>query len=55
MATNEYNFVKLQNPPKFKPTKCAKCKTIIKRAEGGYSMSGGKYYCMRCSGFNFSG
>jgi hypothetical protein len=50
-ATNEYNFVKLANPPKFKPTKCAQCKRVIKLAEGGYSMKGGKYYCWKCSSF----
>jgi hypothetical protein len=50
-ATNEYNFVKLANPPKFKPTKCTKCKRVIKLAEGGYSMKGGKYYCWKCSSF----
>lgn len=50
MGTNEYNFVKLEKPPKFAPTKCAKCKAVIKRAEGGYSMQGGKFFCMNCSG-----
>ena len=53
MATNEYNFVKLANPPKFAPTKCAKCKAIIKRAEGGYSIKGKEFFCMKCRGFDF--
>jgi len=53
MGTNEYNFVKLQNPPKYAPTKCAKCGTVIKRAEGGYSMKGREFFCMKCSGFDF--
>lgn len=53
-ATNEYNFVKLENPPRYKPTKCAGCKRVIKLAEGGYSMRGGSYYCDRCSGFDLS-
>lgn len=49
-GTNEYNFEKLPNPPKFKPTHCAKCKKVIHLGEGGYSSKGDKYYCMRCSG-----
>jgi hypothetical protein len=53
-GTNEYNFVKLENPPTYKPTKCAKCKRVIKLAEDGYSMKGGKYYCDRCTGFDLS-
>ncbi len=53
-GTNEYNFVKLENPPQYKPTKCVKCKRVIKLAEGGYSMRGGSYYCDRCSGFDLS-
>jgi len=48
-GTNEYNFVKLKNPPKYKPTRCAKCKRVIKLAEGGFSMSSGGYFCERCS------
>jgi hypothetical protein len=36
--------VKLEKPPEYKPTKCAKCKRVIKLAEEGYSMKGGKYY-----------
>jgi hypothetical protein len=53
-GTNEYNFVKLKNPPKYKPTRCSKCKRIIKLTEDGYSMKAGEYYCMNCSGFDFS-
>ncbi len=53
-GTNEYNFVKLQKPPKYQPTRCTKCKGIIKLSEDGYSMKAGGYYCMNCSGFAFS-
>ena len=53
-GTNEYNFVKLENPPQYKPTKCAKCRRVIKLADGGYSMRDGGYYCDRCSGFDLS-
>jgi hypothetical protein len=52
-GTNEYNFVKLEDPPKFKPTRCAKCKRVIKLGEDGYSMRDGGYYCERCTGFDF--
>jgi hypothetical protein len=52
-GTNEYNFDKLKNPPKFNPTRCAKCKKIIRLGEGGYSMQGSKYYCLECSGINW--
>jgi len=48
-GTNEYNFEKLENPPKFKPTRCAKCQKIINLGSDGYSMHMGKYYCMECS------
>jgi len=48
-GTNEYNFEKLENPPKYKPTRCAKCKKIISLGEDAYSMKSGKYFCMGCS------
>ena len=53
-GTNEYNFVKLENPPEYKPTKCAKCRRVIRLGEDGYSMKGGKYYCDRCTGFDLA-
>lgn len=48
-GTNEYNFHKLENPPKYKPTRCCTCKQIIRLGEGGFSIKGGKYYCEKCS------
>jgi len=48
-GSNEYNFERLPNPPSYEPTKCASCGTVIVRSEGGYSMTGGKYYCGECS------
>jgi hypothetical protein len=48
-GTNEYNFVKLENPPSYDPTLCATCSTRIDLGEGGYSMRAGKYYCLQCS------
>lgn len=50
-GTNEYNFVKLKNPPKYQPTKCAKCKRVIKLGTDGYSIQGRNYYCEYCSSF----
>ncbi|MHB8779102.1 MAG: hypothetical protein ACYC6R_15290 [Anaerolineales bacterium] len=48
-GTNEYNFEKLENPPKFEPTRCAKCKKVISLGYDGYSIYMGKYYCVKCS------
>ena len=47
-GTNEYNFEKLKNPPKFEPTHCAQCKKVIDLGHDGYMMSGGSYYCEKC-------
>jgi hypothetical protein len=48
-GTNDYNFTKLENPPAFEPTKCGKCRVVIKLGEGGYSMHRGRYWCGECS------
>ena len=53
-GTNEYNFVRLENPPEFEPTRCAKCNRVISLTEDGYSMRGGEYICMRCSGIDIA-
>ena len=53
-GTNEFNFEKLENPPAFKPTKCTKCKNVINLGDGGYSMKGNSYFCMRCTGGPFA-
>lgn len=53
-GTNEYNFLKLKEVPKYKPTRCVQCKRIIKLAEDGYVMAGGKYSCIRCKGLDLS-
>lgn len=47
-GTNEYNFEKLKNPPKYEPTRCAKCNRVISLGEDGYTMKGGAYFCERC-------
>ncbi|MBI5491252.1 MAG: hypothetical protein HY905_28230 [Deltaproteobacteria bacterium] len=48
-GTNEYNFEKLPNPPRFKPTHCAGCGRVIRLGEDGFSMQEERYYCQRCS------
>ncbi len=48
-GTNAYNFEKLENPPAFEPTRCARCGRIIRLGEDGYSMHGMKYFCEPCS------
>jgi DNA-directed RNA polymerase subunit RPC12/RpoP len=48
-GTNGYNFEKLANPPTYKPTKCAKCKKVIRLGEDGYSITGKEYLCEECS------
>jgi hypothetical protein len=50
-GTNEYNFEKLPSPPAYEPTKCGSCGKVIRLGMGGYSFSGGKYFCMDCSNF----
>jgi len=48
-GTNEYNFEKLENPPDYQPTKCAKCGSVIVLGEPGYSTKGDQYFCAGCS------
>lgn len=47
-GTNEYNFEKLENPPEYEPTKCAKCNRIISLGEDAYTVKGDEYLCKRC-------
>ena len=47
-GTNEFNFEKLENPPKFKPNICSHCKKVIDLGNEGYSFSSDGYTCMRC-------
>lgn len=48
-GTNEYNFVKLENPPEYPATLCSTCGERLDLGEGGYSLRGGEYYCMTCT------
>ena len=48
-GTNEYNFEKLPNPPKYRPTRCASCGNVILLGEDGYTITpDGKYFCEAC-------
>jgi hypothetical protein len=51
-GTNEYNFIKLDNPPSYEPTKCSECGTVIVLSEGGYSSRGDEYWCEKCTDAN---
>ncbi len=48
-GTNEYNFEKLENPPAYEPTKCARCGIIINLATDGYSQLGYECWCEECT------
>jgi hypothetical protein len=52
-GTNEYNFEKLRNPPKYKPTYCSACGGVIILSEGGYSTRGREYLCEACTMVEF--
>jgi hypothetical protein len=47
-ATNEYNFEKLENPPKFHRTHCAGCDKILRLPNGGFTSLGDIYVCADC-------
>ncbi|GAC1392301.1 MAG: hypothetical protein NVSMB31_10280 [Vulcanimicrobiaceae bacterium] len=48
-GTNEYNFERLSNPPKFKAKRCASCKSKISLSEDGYTIKpSGEYLCEAC-------
>ena len=48
-GTNEYNFRKLENPPAYLPTKCARCGVVISLGYDGYSRKGDEYFCEDCA------
>jgi len=48
-GTNEYNFEKLENPPHYEPTRCAKCNSVIVLSEGGYSVTSEGHFCGNCT------
>jgi len=48
-GTNEFNFQKLENPPAYLPTKCARCGVVISLGYDGYSTKGGEYWCEECT------
>jgi hypothetical protein len=48
-GTNEYNFEKLENPPKFEPKHCSGCGRVINLGTDGYSQLGKDYKCDTCT------
>jgi hypothetical protein len=48
-GTNEYNFEKLANPPKYDPTRCVECSRVIRLGYDGYSYGSEGYTCAKCS------
>jgi hypothetical protein len=54
-GTNEHNFEKLEDPPAYEPTKCAKCNAVIILGEEAYSMWGEDYFCEKCTDFSWTG
>ena len=52
-ATNEFNFEKLANPPRFEPTHCDRCGVVIKLGTDGYSIGPRGTLCERCGAREF--
>lgn len=48
-GTNEFNFEKLANPPKFEPTHCSVCGKVINLGTDGYSQLGDDHKCDSCT------
>lgn len=48
-GTNEYNFEKLEGPPKYEPKHCSKCEKVIRLGTDGYSQLGDDYMCEDCT------
>ncbi|MBN2536752.1 hypothetical protein JXB37_00585 [candidate division WOR-3 bacterium] len=49
-GTNEYNFEKLEDPPKFRLTFCRSCHRRIRLGTDGYTeMPDGSYFCETCA------
>ena len=52
-GTNEYNFEKLENPPKFQKTHCTGCEKVIRLPDGGFTSLKDIYVCEECMGDGF--
>jgi hypothetical protein len=48
LATNEYNFEKLENPPSFEPTYCSACGVPVRLSRDGYKMDSKGITCLAC-------
>ncbi len=55
LATNEYNFEKLENPPAFEPTQCNRCGVRVRLAYDGYTLKGDEIICASCSASEMPG
>ncbi len=47
-GTNRHNFEKLENPPAFEPTHCARCGKRIVLGKDSHSSLRGTYHCADC-------
>lgn len=47
-GTNDYNFAKLENPPRFRPTLCAGCCRRVRLGVDAYMLEQRKYWCEQC-------
>jgi hypothetical protein len=52
-GTNEFNFEKLPNPPKYEPARCTDCKRVIRLGYEGYSSGQEGYLCEKCTNKKF--
>ena len=52
-GTNEYNFEKLPNPPRFQRAHCAGCEKLIRLPDGGFTSLKDIYVCEECMGCGF--
>lgn len=54
-GTNEHNFEKLKDPPKYEPTTCSTCGRVIVLGEEGHAQKGGEYWCEECAADEMGG
>jgi len=47
-GTNEFNFMKLANPPAFEPTRCTRCNKVVNLGTDAYSVNGANTFCSAC-------
>ena len=52
-GTNEFNYEKLKNPPKYEPTYCTNCGSVISLGYDGYTSLKENYWCTKCKPIPF--